>query len=343
MSDTDLNRPYGLPIKPGHDVVSPSDWSAMCDFIAGRSWWFDTPCSESDIADSLIAPKPAYGAFALGFDFHLTPEGPRLIEINTNAGGFASAIAMAEGEFAGALLEDRFVSALRDEYAAAGHSGRPRFVAIVDDNPLEQVFYPEMRFFADILERHEIPAVVISPQEIENASDGLRFGGRRIDFIYNRLTDFRLTEPSHAMLREAAIAGIVVLSPHPGVYARVADKRNLIRLKHPINPEAMFLSARSQEAWIADRKHWVFKPPVGAASKGVYRGDKLTLQKLATLTPDTVVQRMVPPPLAADGTKYDVRIFTHGSQIMAAFARHYGGQVMEMRSELAGLRRIRVE
>ena len=39
--------------------------------------------------------QPDFGLFS-GFDFHLTPEGPRLIEINTNAGG----------AFYGALMDD---------------------------------------------------------------------------------------------------------------------------------------------------------------------------------------------------------------------------------------------
>lgn len=95
-------RPFGLPTKPGVDVISKKDWDAIAGFIRRRKWLHATPCLESDVADPLlnILPKncgtarvvngvvegDVFGAFMMGFDFHLTPQGPRLIEINTNAG-----------------------------------------------------------------------------------------------------------------------------------------------------------------------------------------------------------------------------------------------------------------
>ena len=48
--------------------------------------------------------------------------------------------------------------------------------------------------------------------------------------VYNRLTDFDLSEPAHLALRNAFDAKAVVLTPHPRVHALMADKRNLIAL-----------------------------------------------------------------------------------------------------------------
>lgn len=95
-------RPFGLPTKPGVDVISKKDWDAIAGFIRRRKWLHATPCLETDMADPLLNVLPkncgtarvvngvvegdVFGAFMMGFDFHLTPQGPRLIEINTNAG-----------------------------------------------------------------------------------------------------------------------------------------------------------------------------------------------------------------------------------------------------------------
>jgi hypothetical protein len=44
------------------------------------------------------------------------------------------------------------------------------------------------------------------------------------------LTDFQLSDPHHRALRDAHLAGAVVLTPHPRAHALHADKRNLIAL-----------------------------------------------------------------------------------------------------------------
>lgn len=92
----------------------------------------------------------------MGYDFHITPLGPRLIEINTNAGGAFLVDAMLRGAVrhdrsissamigpsAGAL--DRIVETFWAEWRLAGRPHRPRTLAIVDDDPQSQFLYPEM-------------------------------------------------------------------------------------------------------------------------------------------------------------------------------------------------------
>ena len=90
------------------------------------------------------------GAF-MGYDFHLAAEGPRLIEINTNAGGaFLNALlakaqraCCAEVEIAlGRLDADAFEPAVmrmfQREWELQKGMGVPRRIAIVDDRPAEQ-------------------------------------------------------------------------------------------------------------------------------------------------------------------------------------------------------------
>ncbi|MEX0645340.1 MAG: hypothetical protein WD076_08515, partial [Parvularculaceae bacterium] len=90
------------------------------------------------------------GAF-MGYDFHVTPEGPRLIEINTNAGGAflnafigraqracCEAIAPALRRPALDAFEDDVFAMFLSEWRRQGRSGAPERVAIVDDAPTEQ-------------------------------------------------------------------------------------------------------------------------------------------------------------------------------------------------------------
>lgn len=340
--NVDPSRPYGLPLKPGFDEISAADWRVMREFVESGTWRFPDPCCADDLADPLLARDVDYGAFPLGFDFHLGHAGPKLIEINTNAAGLATAILLYGEDGDGARIADKFVAAILKEYELAGRAERPGLVVITDDDVTNQPFYPEMRRLADLLNAAGVRAEVRDCRELLISNGGLRLDGTRVDLVYNRITDFYLKEPSHAALREAAANGAVVLTPHPAAYARIADKRNLLRLRHPVNPKAVRFSERSVEEWQADRKRWVFKPPQGAAAKGVYRGDKLTVSKLMTLPPDTIVQEAVTPPLAADGSKYDIRVYTRDAEIISVVARHYGGQVMEMRSELAGFRKVKI-
>jgi hypothetical protein len=51
-----------------------------------------------------------------------------------------------------------------------------------------------------------------------------------VDLVYNRLTDFDLSDPAHAALHDAYVTGGTVVTPHPRAHALFADKRNLITL-----------------------------------------------------------------------------------------------------------------
>lgn len=88
------DRPLGLPWKAGVHVLSEHDWLLISEFIQSRVWDHDLPCCVADLEDPLVRDKLPFGALLLGFDFHITPEGPRLIEINTNAGGLATVFSL---------------------------------------------------------------------------------------------------------------------------------------------------------------------------------------------------------------------------------------------------------
>lgn len=110
-------------------------------------------------------------------------------------------------------------------------------------------------------------------------------------------------------------------------------------MKDPVVPVAYLLKDKPIEEWGKIKKNFVFKPPEGAGSKGVYRGDKISITTLKKLEPDTVAQEFCPPP-TSEGTKYDVRVYTRDTDILALVSRHFTGQVMEMRSSDSGFKAV---
>ena len=102
---------------------------------------------------------PGHHAVMMGYDFHLTPMGPRLIEVNTNAGGFLPAwLAGHPGVPWPNRLADQLFSTFAEEARAQSRGAltRPRRVAILDDAPLQQFLYPEMQAFADLFRRRGV-------------------------------------------------------------------------------------------------------------------------------------------------------------------------------------------
>jgi hypothetical protein len=125
------------------------------------------------------APGPI-GVF-MGYDFHLSSDGPKLIEINTNAGGAlinayllgAQHVCCAEMADAKTTSTDvaailsAFIYSFKNEWRLQGRVGKIQRIAIVDDVPQEQYLYPEFVLFQRLFERHGIAAVIAAPGEFE--------------------------------------------------------------------------------------------------------------------------------------------------------------------------------
>jgi hypothetical protein len=321
-----------------------------------------------------IDPPPR-GVF-LGYDFHLDPAGPQLIEINTNAGGAllntvlgraqrACCEAMAElvpgpAEFASieAAMLDMFIEEWRMQRAAREMNR----VAIVDDDPHAQYLYPEFLLFQQLFRRGGIDAIITDPRQLVLRQDGLWHGSSKIDLVYNRLTDFSLQLPAHAGLRSAYLNGQVVLTPHPRSHALYADKRNLAVLTDPEQlrvwgvPDDVATTllagiARTQRVspedadrlW-SNRRKLFFKPATGYGSKAVYRGDKLTRRVWEeVLAGNYVAQSFVPPSernirdaASPLALKLDLRNYVYNGNVQMLAARLYQGQTTNFRTPEGG-------
>lgn len=307
----------------------------------------------------------------LGLDFHLTSRGPKLIEINTNPGGGllnallgqAQRICMpsvVRSPTNMAEAEEQLLEVMLDEWRLQRGDEPLTFVAIVDEAPEGQYLYPEFLLFRQLFIRNGIHAAICDPRELTREAGRLRLGGRPVDMVYNRLTDFPLAQPGHGTIRAAYLAGEVVVSPHPRAHALYADKRNLVLLgdreflahagasQSTIEilsgtvPRTVVVSAENRDALWARRRGLFFKPAAGFGSKASYRGDKLTRRVWGEMATGTyIAQEIVTPSerhVGADNTplKADIRCYAYRGRPLLYAARLYQGQTTNFRTPGGG-------
>ena len=313
------------------------------------------------------------GAF-MGYDFHLTTQGPRLIEVNTNAGGgfLNAALAQAQRACCGEPLDrpatapaafrqavgDMFVNEWRLQRGA----GRPGLIAIVDDAPRDQHLYPDFELAKGLLEDQGFETVIADAASLRFQDEVLTIDGRVIDLVYNRLVDFGFDEPAHAALRDAYAAGAVVVTPNPYLHGLYADKRNLVVLSDTDQlkgwglgaddaatletalPKTVRVSAENAEALWDGRRALFFKPARGSGSKATYRGEKVTRRVWSEIIAGYYVAQVYAPPsrrgVMVDGArtdlKVDIRLYTYAGAVLLTAARLYQGQTTNMRTAGGG-------
>lgn len=312
----------------------------------------------------------------LGFDFHLTPGQVSLIEININPGGALLNVALARAQktcctrlaavSSPGIVHpdiDRFiVDVFAQEWQAAGRSGLPGRLAIVDDQPSLQYLYPEFLLYQELLNAAGIDCVIADPKSLTWDGNTLRDAAGPLEFVYNRLTDFNLAQPAHTALRQAYEQDALVMSPHPRAHAIYANKRNLVWLSDesclsemavPADLQARLLEhipktvsvtpATAEDLW-ARRKSLFFKPYEGFGSRATYRGDKLTRRVWQEIQQgDYVAQEIAPPGERlvpqADGAahlKLDIRAYAYRGHLLLLAARLYAGQTTNFRSPGGG-------
>ena len=329
--------------------------------------------SAPDIA--AVANGP-HGVF-FGYDFHLTKEGPRLIEINTNAGGalLLQHVAAAQkaccrevGDFfVGPQgldhVEKAFVDMFREELRAQKPTGELRCIAIVDEEPLQQYLRPEFELFQQMFAGHGVEAIIADPGDFALSDNQLLAQGKTVDLVYNRLTDFYLQSEAVATLRVAFETGAAVFTPSPRTHALYADKRNLTvfgdkdtlrqmgasseaveTLSKTIPRTVLVNHDNADELW-AGRRQLFFKPVWGFGSRGTYKGAKLTKKTWSSiLQSEYDAQALIDPGerlLLADGAhrsmKVDIRCYAYRGEMQLLGARMYRGQTTNFRTDGGGL------
>lgn len=327
-------------------------------------------------APDIAAFDPGPCGVFLGYDFHLGPAGPQLIEINTNAGGAllnavlgraqraccAPVEELVPGPAEFRSIEAGILGMFMDEWRLQRQSRELKCAAIIDDDPTEQYLYPEFLLFQQLFRRNRIDAIVADPQQLVLRQGALWHADRRIDLVYNRLTDFSLELPVHAVLSDAYLSGQVVLTPHPRAHALYADKRNLGVLTDATQLRAWGVAdavvttllsgiprtetvtpADAERLW-SNRRNLFFKPAAGYGSKAAYRGEKLTRRvweevlvgsyvAQAFVSPSERVIRDAASPLAL---KLDLRNYVYNGAVQLLAARLYQGQTTNFRTPGGG-------
>ena len=320
-------------------------------------------------------PGGAKGVF-FGYDFHVAASSFGLIEINTNAGGAMLNAMLARAQRAccapiegltsamatASKFEDDIVAMFRNEWLLSGHKQPLRSIAIVDESPEQQYLYPEFLLFQRLFQRHGLQAVIADPTDLRMRGGSLWRGDIAIDLVYNRLTDFSLSEPASATLREAYLTHAVVLTPHPQAHALYADKRNLALLTDPAKLQAWGVPQAIQDVLLAgiphtevveaqhaerlwrERRHLFFKPFAGFGGRAAYRGDKLTKRVWQEiLAGGYVAQALVAPGARVIQNKepeqilkFDLRDYTYDGSVQWVAARLYQGQTTNFRTRGGG-------
>jgi hypothetical protein len=316
-----------------------------------------------------FVPK-AHGVF-FGYDFHLSPTGPQLIEINSNAGGALLNAVLARAQTAcidpaeantALNAEQVFIAMFAEEWQTESKQQPLQSIAIVDENPPTQFMLPEFLMFKQLFEQNHIKTVICDPSELDYRDGTLWHGDTLIDLVYNRLTDFGLEAESLKALHEAYLEKAVVVTPHPRAHALYADKRNLAILTDEVVLQDMGVADEARKLLLegiahtacvhkedaaalwANRKQLFFKPAKGYGSKAAYRGDRITKKVFGEiLQGNYVAQTLVKPTeqqLKVDDElidlKLDLRQYVYRGQTQLTCARLYQGQTTNFRTPGSG-------
>jgi hypothetical protein len=344
----------------------------QCEIIAAIERVIATPAYQQRVLTyapdtAKFIPK-AHGVF-FGYDFHLSPKGPQLIEINSNAGGALLNVVLARAQRtccdSAAMsqnAEQVFMAMFIEEWQAERGQQPLHSIAIVDQNPATQFMLPEFLLFKKLFEQNHINTVICDPSELDYRDGVLWHEDMAIDLVYNRLTDFGLEAQTLKPLREAYLANAVVVTPHPRAHALYADKRNLAILTDETALQELGIAEETRtlllegiahticvhkedaETLWATRKKLFFKPAKGYGSKAAYRGDRMTKRVFGEILQGNYVAQILVKPTEQQlkvenetvDLKLDLRQYVYKGQSQLTSARLYQGQTTNFRTPGSG-------
>lgn len=308
----------------------------------------------------------------MGYDFHLTEDGPKLIEINTNAGGAFLNLILAKAQHSccsGAVfpieldkVQDSLFDIFMKEWRLQRKDQSLKVIAIMDENPTEQYLYPEFELFSKLFKEKGINIFILDPRLIEHKEGALWFENTKIDLIYNRSTDFYFENGVYSKIRDAYLGNEVVITPNPHHHALYADKENLEIFTSVNELDSLKVSTKTKELLLkgiprtikmteanrsdlwSQRRDYFFKPSKGYGSKATYRGDKLTHKVWEEMRLSRyVAQRLALPGIRIiekDGKelelKQDIRAYSYDGEVILFASRLYSGQTTNFRTTGGG-------
>ncbi|HWU43461.1 MAG TPA: hypothetical protein VN132_08485, partial [Bdellovibrio sp.] len=292
---------------------------------------------------------PGNKSIMMSYDFHLDEQqNLKLIEINTNASFLALGYEMYKTKNLPVPVADFTFDEVRQdiftELRLQGRSPHKLKIAITDDNPSAQRLFVEFLVYNELFQSWGWDSRIIDYREL--------FKEFHPEFVYNRHTDFFLSQEDSRILREKFLNREICLSPNPYEYLLLADKQRLIdwsqegffeahglsddeiSLLRQAVPRSYDVTAVTVENVWALRKKLFFKPKNAFGSKQSYKGSSISRKALEELMKeDTIAQEYIPASEAAFETpegmqnfKYDLRCFAYQGRLQMIVARLYQGQ-----------------
>lgn len=326
-------------------------------------------------ADVLGASVPHKNKSVLmSFDFHIVNGNPKLIEINTNASHFLTSKLMDsflqkdKASFPNAL--DKLKNSFRSEWSLFSDQVM-KSISIVDEDPTMQRAYFEFLLYKKMFEQMGFKVSIDDAKELAwNGKELLNSNGERVDFVYNRSTDFYFEDSMSQALKTAYDGNAACISPQPQEYQLLADKQRLldfgtegflnkylsekeISLFKEVVLEIKDVRKEDKETLWSNRKKYFFKPKNSYGGKGAYKGESITHKVFDQVIEagDYIAQEFAPPAttMITDQVshkveaKYDLRFFVYDGEIQFATARTYVGQTTNFRTLGGGFASLLVE
>lgn len=303
---------------------------------------------------------PGHYSMLMCFDFHITSNGPRLIEINTNASFSTIGWYLTETENCG-IQNVSFDKLLKKTlYEESKHLGLDRLnIAIIDEDVQIQKTYFEFQYFKALFENWGHSVTVCDTEDLSVKNKMLITKElKNINFVYNRCCDFFFEKDKHQHLKEAFLEKLACFSPNPHEYNLLANKERFIDLSNSnfldtlsidktykgiINstiPRSFNITDIDLTELKETKLNYVFKPKTSHGSKGVYIGKSISKTKLTSIYNDKFMAQEYIPPSKIDDFKYDLRIYVYKNEMQIVVARLYKGQVTNANSQGGGIARV---
>ena len=240
-----------------------------------------------------------------------------------------------------------------DKQKTQNKNKAPKKVVLIDRDPLSQKMAMEFFMYQDFFRSMNWPFEICDSQSLTTDDEGFLYSqkGEKVDFVYNRSTDFYFEEHPH--LAKAYLKGACAISPNPREYYLLSDKDRLCdwSAQKDTRPElkqiknsllfSEILNSNNKERIWKDRKKYFFKIRRGYSGKSVYRGASLSHKKFDELYKQTCLVQEFSPPLKikdskAQEWKTDFRAYVYKDQIQQLTARCYRGQLTNFREKNSG-------
>lgn len=282
--------------------------------------------------------KPDNLGVCNSFDYHVVDnEKIKLIEMNTNAAFLALGLELYDfykktthTDFNSQSLADMF----KTDAAKAGIDLQT--LTIMDDKPSEQRLFIEFLVFKSLLEKNNLNV------DIKDISE------KQSGYIYNRYTDFYLSEDKSATLKQQFNDQDIQLSPNPYEYFLLADKKRMLDWQNQTDikcPDSLLkiydLGKEDKDYIWSQRKNLFFKPKNSFGSKQVYKGHGISRGMFDSFYGESMIAQELAPPSETSITlpdntsikmKYDLRCYAYDGHLQLVIARLYQGQTTNLKT-----------